>query len=252
MKVNKVKLLPLGQLRPHETNPKRPLGAKYRRGLSESQEQFGFSGALCVADNLDGTFEILDGTTRSDDLLSAGVQKAPCVIVDECAGDPKSQDVRDRRTKFRLAYDRNRKVFDEDEVTRQVKELLGREHDAGQVARLAALDNIRGLQESLAADVAGTREKMLAASQRANAAIKDAKAAEPKASLVLYGPASEIQLLRETAKEIRGRMSIAEKFSGVMVQARDNLDLDDDTFSAIFLATLARWSKADGEPMANP
>ena len=49
IKINRVKLLNLSQLHPNPTNPKLPMGAKYRRGLSESLKEFGFGGAFFSA-----------------------------------------------------------------------------------------------------------------------------------------------------------------------------------------------------------
>lgn len=240
IKINRVKLLALGTLHANPTNPKLPMGAKYRRGLSESFKEFGFGGALCVADNLDGTHEILDGTTRQEDLAAAGVSKIPCAIIEECGGNPDDSEVVAKRTRFRLSYDRNRKKYDEDAVTRQVQVLLQQGQDAAQLAKLAGIDNINALAN--AADVARQaveKQKAVATAERT--------AVEPKASLVIYGPESDVAEIRRIVKELRGRMGTSAKVRQIIAQAAEFADIEDETFLGIFAATLARWGREGAE-----
>ncbi len=239
IKINRVKLLPIGSLHANPTNPKLPMGAKYRRGLAESLKEFGFGGSLCVADNGDGTYEILDGVTRQEDLAAAGVSKLPCSLIEECGGDPLDPDIVVKRTRFRLSYDRNRKKYDEAAVTKQVQELLQRGQDAAGLARLAGIDNINALRQ--AADAAA---KSIA--KQTAKVVDSPPSTEAKASLVVYGPQSEIAEIKRLVKEVKGRMGTSAKVLQIISQAAEFLDIDDETFLGIFTATLARWRASEG------
>lgn len=218
MKVNPVRMLPLSSLRHNPDNPKRPMGARYHRGLKASLERFGFAGLFVVAPEPDGTFEVLDGNTRLDE-LDGNASEVPCVVLDLDA---------DGRKAFSLAHDRNRKLFDEDKVVEQLKELAGRGHNLKELADLTATENLRQLVE---------------AQRVAQAAVKphaQPQVMPAQGSLVLYGPAEDVEAVRQLVKRIRGRMPAATKARIAVEQAEAMLDLSDEDFLLVFLSVLER------------
>lgn len=225
MKVNPVELLPTEQLRQTGTNPKKPMGLKYKRGLRESLSRFGFAGLLVVAENDDGTYEVLDGNTRLDELSQAGIESAPCVVF-------RGMDALERR-KFLLAHDRNRKVFDESAVLADLERLAAQGEDLKSLAKLSGKDNLeRLLSESVA-------RKPL--SQSNPAAILPTMA-----SVVLYGPVVELTGIRELLKQVRGRGFLLEKTRQALGQAIQFLDWTDERLIAVLLATIAAFGKEGG------
>lgn len=214
-------------LRPNPDNPKRPLGLKYKRGLRASLDRFGFAGLLVVAANDDGTYEVLDGNTRLDELERAGVETVPCVVY-------RGMDRTERRT-FVLAHDRHRKVFDEDVVLSQLQELAEKGGDVRALATLAGKDNL---------------DRLLAEAANGRDGVAPASAATPppqSGSLVLYGPASEIQAIAGLLKQVKGRLSNLEKARKALEQAVEFLDWSDDRLLACLLATVARFGEGEQE-----
>lgn len=236
MKINKVQLLPVEQLRPNPDNPKKPLGARYKRGLKASLERFGFAGVLAVGANADGTWTVLDGTSRLEDLDAAAVQKVPCVSVPGCTEGEEGW--QESRKEFTLAYDRNRKLFDEDAVLRQLKELSDRGRDVKALEDLTATEGLaRLLSESAAASSSRTASTSKS-SQGKQAA---------QGSLVLYGPAEDIAAVKELLKRIKGRLSPVAKVRSVLEQAEQHMDFTDENFAVLLLSAFQRWQEAQGE-----
>jgi len=220
MKVNPVQLLPIGKLHHNSDNPKKPLGARFSKGLKASLKKFGFAGVLVVASNDDGTYEVLDGNTRLDELEASGVADIPCIIMAGMEPD-------ERRT-FVLAHDRNRKVFDEDAVVAQLTELARRTADLAALGALTATDNIRQIVE--------------ATQQRTRAGVKQAQQGKPDVhgSMTLYGPAEDIDAVRQLLKRIKGRLSDPWKARATLEQADQYLDLTDEQFLICFGSALER------------
>lgn len=217
MKVNPVQLLPLEKLYVNPANPKKPMGLRYRKGLKASLSQFGFAGLFVVASNPDGTYEVLDGNTRLEELAEAGVREVPCVVLDLDA---------DARKEFVLAHDRNKKVFDEDVVTSQLKALADRGRDVKALATLTATDNLQQLLQE-ASKVRPTTQTTMAT-------------IAPQGSLVLYGPAEDIQAVKELAKRVRGRMSPVIRLRQSLEQAEHFDALSDEGFLLALISTLSR------------
>lgn len=222
MKINPVELLPLEKLRPTTGNPKRPMANRFRRGLRASLAKFGFSGLLVVAENDDGTYEVLDGNTRLDELEGEGVEAVPCVVHRGLSTD-------DRKA-FILSHDRNKKAFDEGAVLAQLKDLAART-DAQALGRLTAQDN---LQRLLA------ESSMQAAPGQAKA---PGQARAVMASLVLYGPAGELKEIQALLAQVRGRLSLLEKAKKALEQALAFLDWEDARLLAALLAAVANFTK---------
>lgn len=215
------------RLRSNPDNPKRPLGLKYKRGLRASLDRFGFAGLLVVAANDDGTYEVLDGNTRLDELERAGVETVPCVVY-------RNMDRTERRA-FVLAHDRHRKVFDEDVVLSQLQELAEKGGDVRALATLAGKDNL---------------DRLLAEAANGRNGVAPASAAPPppqSGSLVLYGPASEIQAIAGILKQIKGRLTNLERARKALEQAVEFLDWSDDRLLACLLATVARFGEGEQE-----
>lgn len=228
MNVNPVQVLDLGSLRPNPENPKRPLGARYRRGLQTALAEYGFAGVFVVARNADGTYTTLDGTSRLDLLDREGVERVPCVVLEDCAeGMP---DWQDRRREFVLAYDRHKKIFDEDAVLGQLQALAERGRDHARLAALAGKENL---------------QRLLASRQAAPAPEAPKAAAPAMASLVLYGPAEDVGAIRDLLKGIKGR-SLAGKARAALGQAAEFLDWSDERVAAVLLATVARFAAEGG------
>lgn len=226
MHINPVELLPLEQLLPNPDNPKLPLGQRFDAGLEASLDEFGFAGVLAVASNADGTYTVLDGTTRLDKLTADGVEQVPCVAIPACAEG--ADGWREARVKFTLAHDRNRKIFDEEAVLRQLKDLAGKGQNVKALAKLTAVPNLPRLLE----------ESSRQATKAAAALPKMAPAAQ--ASLVLYGPKEDVDAVRQLVKRVRGRFSDIFKLRFSMEQAEHNLDLTDEQFLLGFASALAR------------
>lgn len=226
MHVNPVAVLPTAALRPNSENPKKPLGIKYKRGLRAALDEYGFSGVLVVAANLDGTYVTLDGTTRLDVLDAEGIESVPCVVLADCAeGMP---DWQERRKEFTLAHDRNRKVFDEDAVTAQLAALVEKGRDAKALATLTAKDNL---------------DRLLAARQAPSASAPTAALKAPAmASLTLYGPAEDVTAIKELLKQVKGKM-ITAKVRAVLDQAVEFMTWEEERVLGVLLATIARWGK---------
>lgn len=225
MIVNLPELLPTAALRPNSDNPKRPLGIKYRRGLTAALEEFGFAGVLVVAANADGTWMTLDGTTRLDVLDREGVESVPCIVLADLAeGMP---DWQERRREFVLSHDRNRKVFDEDAVLGQLRQLAERGRDLKRLAVLSTKDNL---------------ERLLAAQQAPAAGAAPAPKTAPMASLVLYGPAADLAAIKELLKQTKGP-SLLGKARAALGQAAEFFDWTEERQVAILLATVARFGK---------
>lgn len=223
MNVNPVQLLPLAKLRHNPDNPKRPMGARQGRGLRKSLQRFGFAGVLVVAGpDPDGTYEVLDGNTRLDELAGAGGDRAPCVVLDLDA---------DGRKEFALAHDRNRKLFDEDAVVAQLKELAGRGKDVKELAELTATDNLRYLLQE-------------AGRAKGPPPVTPKGPFKPpeQGSLVLYGPAEDVQAVRQLVKRMRGRVAPLVKVRQSLEQAEQFQDMADETFLLCLCSAISRVS----------
>lgn len=226
MKINPVQLIPIGKLHPNPDNPKKTFGARYRKGLKASLQRWGFAGLLVVASNDDGTYEVLDGNTRLEELQDAGVEAVPCVVMDNMS--------RDERKTFVLAHDRNRKVFDEDAVVAQLTELAGRTQDLADLATVTSTENLRQIVEATA--------------QRTRGTVRKAAESKPAvmASLTIYGPAEDVDAVRQLLKRIKGKLADPWKARATLEQADQYLDLTDEAFLCVFGSALERYFAGGG------
>jgi ParB-like chromosome segregation protein Spo0J len=220
MQVQQVELVATDRLRGNPHNPKKPLGLKARKGLRASLERYGFAGIFVVAQNDDGTCEILDGNTRLEELQRAGVERVPCVVY---RGMPD-----DERRAFTLAHDRHRKQFDEEAVREQLAGLAGREGaDTQALAKLAGKPVDKLLRE---------------ASVRQAAAEGQLKPAAAEAVFPLFGPPEDIVAVREAMKAIRERLPLLTKASRLLGEAV--AALDDARLLPLILSAHARFKAA--------
>lgn len=234
MRVNPVRLLPLKQLRTNPDNPKKPLGRRYGQALQASLVEFGFSGLFNVAENADGSFELLDGNSRCDLLDKEGVADVPCVVHDDMREGVEGW--RERRKAFVLSFDRGRKVFDEDMVVAQLKELASRGADVAKLATLTAQENLKQL---LAETARATTAK---AAEGVRKALGKAAA---QSSLVLYGPAEDVESVRQLLKRMRGRLSPLVKLRSTLEQAEAFQELSDEQFLLAFCSALGRLAATE-------
>ena len=176
-----------------------------------------------MARDPDGTFEVLDGNTRLEELAAAGVESVPCVILDLPA---------DERKAFALAHDRNRKLFDEDAVVKQLKELAGKE--GADVAKLAALTATEGLSRLLAETERAGKNAVEGATRQSLGKVA------AQASMVLYGPSEDVEAVRELLKRVKGRLGPLLKLRSTLEQAEAFEDLSSEEFLLCFAAALGR------------
>lgn len=229
MIVNETRALPVGRLRTNASaNPKRPMGKKYKDGLRACLEDFGFTGTLAVAENADGTYEVLDGTTRIEELEREAVKKVPCSVVAVCKeGLPDWQAL---RTEFRLAFDRHRKQYDEEAAAGQLQALAEKGREVARLATLAGkanLERLLGQRAAPAADVPMPAPK-----------------AQAMASLVLYGLAEDVTAIKGLLKQVKGKL-LAGKARLALAQAVEFLDWEEEKVLTVLLATVARYSEAE-------
>ncbi len=219
MKVNQVKLLPVKSLRPNPENPKRPFDMRGFKGLMTSLEVFGFAGVCVVAPDPDGAFTILDGNTRYEELVANGVPEVPCVVMEDLT-------TRAARRKFFNAYDRHKKLFDEEKVMEQLRELA----EQGENARL--LGDLTGVKvNELYAQLGEGREE--------HDALKEAGG--ESGSLLIVGPAEEIAAIRGLLNHMRQKMTASRKVMATLTQAAMVWDWEDEKLLGVLLATIARF-----------
>jgi hypothetical protein len=229
MNINPVQLLKTEKLHHNSENPKKPLGLRYKRGLRAGLEEFGFAGVLVVAADDDGTYEVLDGNTRLEELEREGVEEIPCVVLHGLSRE-------DRQT-FVLTHDRNRKIFNEDVVLAQLQGLAERGKDVHRLGVLVSKENLARLLQ-----------------EKAGASFKPPPGAPPAAatsamgSLVLYGPAVEIKAIGKLLKDVKGKLSFLEKARKTLGQAVDFLDWQDEKLLACLLSAIGRFGEADDGP----
>lgn len=227
MQINAPERVPVAALRPSPDNPKDKIGKQYLAGLRASIERYGFSGTLSVGANLDGTFVVLDGNTRLDELLAAKIVETWVCRVPACAegvGDWASE-----RKQFTLAYDRHRKKFSETAVLEQLKALAAKGEDVKQLALLSGKANL---------------SRLLAESQAPKGgAAGPASTAPTQASLVLYGPMAEIQTIGGLLKHVKGKLSTLEKARKALGQSVEFLAWDDARLLSVLLATVAKFGE---------
>ncbi len=219
MKVNQVKLLPVKSLRPNPENPKRPFDMRGFKGLMTSLEVFGFAGVCVVAPDPDGAFTILDGNTRYEELVANGVPEVPCVVMEELT-------TRSARRKFFNAYDRHKKLFDEEKVMEQLRELA----EQGENARL--LGDLTGVKVNELYAQLGRQ------TPEAQQSLKDTGST---GSLLIVGPAEEIAAIRGLLNHMRQKMTASRKVMATLTQAAMVWDWEDEKLLGVLLATIARF-----------
>lgn len=229
MLIHKVRPVPLAALRPNPDNPKQALGARYRKGLQASLKKYGLADVLVVADNLDGTFMILNGNTRYEELLEAeDVEDIPCIVMDDMAGRPADPDVIAKRRLFAVSFDRHRKLFNEDMVIDQLRALNESNH-----ASLKELQELSGVERL---------SQVLSETQSVQRKKQQEVAAKQTATMIVQGPADVIADIRSLLKTVKMRMSESEKIRSLMAQMGDYVDWTEERIAVIALGVLARMN----------
>ncbi len=217
MIVHEPVMIEVSRLRHNVDNPKKPMRKKERKGLSALIEKYGFAASLVVADNQDGTFTVLNGNSRLDELIENEVEKVSCVVM--------NLDDSERR-EFALGYDRHQKVFDESAVIDQLKMLAERGRDVRQLQTISGVDRV--------AELIGQKK----AESKAG---KEQASKSKLSSMVLYGPEEDIVAIRQMLKDYKTKMADSTKFRALMGQALDYLfELDEERFATILAASVAR------------
>ena len=85
MKSANIIMLPLSALKAHPQNPRKDLGDLTE--LSESIKAKGIMQNLTVTDNHDGTYTVIIGHRRMAAAKAAGLEEAPCAVVEMDEGD---------------------------------------------------------------------------------------------------------------------------------------------------------------------
>lgn len=210
-------MIPIGKLTGNPANPKKAFSARHQKGLRASLKQYGFAGCFVVAADPDGTYEILNGNSRVEELRAAGVTEVPAVVYENMPGE--------ERTKFVLAYDKHAKPFDEKLVIAQLRELAEKGEDVRHLADLTAEENLA--------------RRLANQSARANATVM--AAAAKMDSLILHGPAEDIAAIRDLIKTIRGQVNQSGRVVAALTQIKNHLDFTDEQWVTILLATMARF-----------
>jgi len=219
VKVNQVKLLPVKSLRPNPENPKKPFDLRGFKGLMTSLEVFGFAGVCIVAPDPDGAYTVLDGNTRYEELVANGVPEVPCVVMEELT-------TRAARRKFFNAYDRHKKLFDEEKVMEQLRELAEQGENARLLADLTGLASVNDLYRQ-------------AESREGHEALKEVGG--ESGSLLIVGPAEEIAAIRGLLNHMRQKMTASRKVMATLTQAAMVWDWEDEKLLGVLLATIARF-----------
>jgi len=213
-----VQLMDLSKLVPNAENPKKPLGKKYKKGLEKSLSTFGFAGVILVSPNPDGTYFILDGNTRYEELKSRGESKAPVMVLDNVVTESD-------RKKFVMAYDRHKKQYDDNKVICDINALIAQGEDMDNLEILSGISDL---------------EKILNAAQKDDNGLVE-EVAEANESFILYGSSSQIQNIKTLLKSIKGKLKDIEKVQK-MLQEFELLDITNETFLSILLNVCAHFS----------
>lgn len=226
--------IPVPQLRPYDRNPKKAIGDRQRKGLNACIEEFGFAGALNVAlDSADPSYVVLDGNTRLELLQAHKIPLAWCYIHPALAYD--QPDHLSRRHALALSYDRNRKVYDEQKVIEDLKDLVAKGADVARLSLLTGVEKLKRITEEAPVSQEQIKQAVAAARQSMPA----------MESLILYGPSSTMAEIHQLLDGIRQRLAPHDKVKQLLAQAKDNIDFDsDEQFLLIFLAALAAYEKA--------
>lgn len=227
MEVRKPRLLSLDKLVENKANPKKALGLRYRRGLKGSLEKYGFAGLFIVAPNKDGTFEILDANTRFELLAEEGIKEVPCIVMENLK-------TAESRRLFALTFDRHRKVFDEDIVIEQLREMVqSNKVEIKQLETLSGIDNLK----TLTAELSTRLERETA--ERATGPREKSELG----SLVLYGPSEDIDTIKALLKTVRCRVSAIEQAKLLIEQFEAFGKVTDEAFLGALLKAIAVWSR---------
>lgn len=232
MLVHKPVSLPVAKLRPFGDALKKPIGPNQLAGVRKSIQEFGFDGVLSVALDADGMYTVINGNTRLEELLAAGVADIPCNVHDDMAWD--QPEFMTRRRQFVMAYDKHFKVFDSTRVLEELKDMVAKGTDVAKLSSLCGVNKLkRIIDEDNAVSSAATASASAAQAKIAAQPIK------PMESMILYGPADEITRIKGLIKSLKGRFTASQKVSALLEQANANLDVEDDALLTILLATLA-------------
>lgn len=228
-------MIDVDKLRPYSEQFKKAIGPQHLAGIRACIKEFGFSASFNVALDADGLYTVLDGNTRLDELQAAGVKSVSCIIHDDMAHD--QPDAAMRRKQFVLSFDRSHKVYDEPRVLGELKDMVAKGYDP---KKLSALCNVKKLQRIVDEDNQNKKE----ASADVQRQLNDQAKPPAQESMVLYGPVEEIAQIKKLLKLIRGRFTTTQKVVMTLEQANANLDIEEDAFLSVLLATIAKFQDA--------
>jgi hypothetical protein len=221
IKINKIESIPLAKLRTNGENPKKAFTARGLKGLRVSLQTFGFAGACVVAPDPDGMYTILDANTRYDELRASGISEIPCVIMDQL-------NTPEERKKFVLAFDRHKKLFDEEMVMKQLQELTAKNENADLLRELAGYPGQVN-------DLFGDKETGVS-----NAAEKELNPGK-MSSLMLSGPEEDIEHIRHLIRVSKAKLGASKIVLSVLGHAVTILDWEEERLLAVLLSTAIRF-----------
>jgi hypothetical protein len=223
--IHKAVDIPLTALRPYGRHLKKPMGPRQLSSLRYLIDNFGFAGVFNVAEDPGPSYVVLDGNTRLEELRARNVQSAPCIIHSALCHTIADHEA--LRHEFVLGFDRARKVFDERQVVEDLKTLVHQGRDLNSLVKLSGVEKLKRMLEE--------DKSKLAQSPSLSQQIASSSDMQ---SLVLYGPSSQIGKIRDYLRTLRGKLTSSEKVHNFLVQAVDNLDVEDEAFLTVFLHAL--------------
>lgn len=87
MDENKIKNIPLKNIKPNPDQPRRYFDADSMDSLTRSVERYGVINPITVRDCEDGTYELISGERRYRAAFYAGLRDIPCIILDTDGSD---------------------------------------------------------------------------------------------------------------------------------------------------------------------
>ena len=220
-----VRILPIADVHINPDNPKKPLSADRKKGLNTNLDKFGMCSPILVAPHpdLEGEFIILDGNTRYEEMTKRGHGKVPVQVLSHIKTWEEIKE-------FVITYDRNVKAYNEDMVEAQLRELVAAGEDIDMLASLANIPNL----EDLLSGEATTNE----------AAFVDTLSVEEQDSLLIAGPKSAIDAIKQMVKKIKGKADNAVKLQKVLTELNAALPEDEEELILLFLIIAAHLSGA--------
>jgi hypothetical protein len=223
-----VEMIPLNLLELNPANPKKPMSKDRLKGLNRSLTEFGLRDVVKIAPHpeIEGSYLILDGNTRIEELRKRTDEnvKIPCLVHADLTS-------REKITEFVLTFDRNVKAYDEMAVIGQLKELVDSGEDLNMLAELVNLPDLQQYIDNIQPFGDGDPLNGF-----------DPDSLLEQDSIVVSGHTADIDGIRATLKNIKGKMNQSERI-GKLLRHVEGFDWDnDDSLLFVVLAIAAHLS----------